>query len=611
MAVSTSSLDQVVDVETPEQVVLTFTVAGIGSRAAAALIDSLVLVALFAASYMLFGGFVMRVVHHVSAGWGESLVVALWVLLTFALGWGYYVLSEALWDGQTPGKRMIGLRVVRDGGFSINFAASAIRNLARAIDSQPFPMYAVGFVSAIISPRGKRLGDYAAGTIVVRERAITERAAAPPPAPTGDAAIGATTQLTDDEFALLDRYEQRRTSLLPERAERFEAELAIRFRPRAPSTVATDRAFLAELYANERNARARGAAARSDTGAAREQYALIAQGSERWREFAARLAVLRRSGLAKLPEDDISDFVARYRELTTDLARLTTASRGRDSQSLWYLNRLVASGHAMLYRDRPIAPRSAWRFMLRSVPAEMRRSWRPIALAMLLFYGPAVIAWTAVVRDPDAAASFIPPNMLDRAEEGITRAREGTGYIADDPLMRPLISSSVISNNIGVAIAAFAGGILAGLGTVLSLVINGIEIGGVFGLYQSKGILSLIARFVAPHSAFELTAICIAGGAGFLLASALLLPGSLTRREALIRNGERAIRLVAGATLLLLCAGTLEGLISPIPWWTLAQKLTVSALTLVVLILYISLGVDDDAISGTADGATAHGRSAS
>jgi uncharacterized membrane protein SpoIIM required for sporulation len=230
---------------------------------------------------------------------------------------------------------------------------------------------------------------------------------------------------------------------------------------------------------------------------------------------------------------------------------------------------------------------------------------------MLLFYGPAAIAWVAVVREPAVAASFIPPSMLDRAEDGIRRAREGTGYIADDPLKRPLISSWVISNNITVAFSAFAGGLLAGVGTVFSLAVNGIEIGGIFGLYQSKGILPLIIKFVAPHSAFELTAICIAGGAGFLLAAAILLPGSLTRREALIKNGERAIRLIAGATLLLLCAGTLEGLISPIPWWTLAQKLTVSLLTVVVLILYISLGVDDDAISGTAGGAAPHGRSAS
>ena len=166
MTVSTRSLEQVVDVETPEQVVLTFTVAGIGSRAAAALADSLILLLLFIASGLIIGGVLSRGIHRISSV--ESIVLALWLLLTFATIWGYYVLFEALWDGQTPGKRMIGLRVVRDGGFSINFAASAVRNLTRALDAQPGGLYFVGLVSAIVSPSGKRLGDYAVARLSSR-----------------------------------------------------------------------------------------------------------------------------------------------------------------------------------------------------------------------------------------------------------------------------------------------------------------------------------------------------------------------------------------------------------------------------------------------------------
>jgi uncharacterized membrane protein SpoIIM required for sporulation/uncharacterized RDD family membrane protein YckC len=592
MPASTPSLEQVVDVETPEQVVLSFTIAGIGSRAAAALIDSVVLVMLFIAATVTVGSAFRALVHHITAGWTQSIILALWIVFSFAALWGYYVLFEALWDGQTLGKRLIGLRVVRDGGYSIDFAASAVRNIMRLIDVQPIGTYFAGLVSIIVSPSGKRLGDYAAGTIVVRERAVIERGTAPAVQPPGGAVVATTTNLTDDEFALLDRYEQRRESLEPNRAAHFESELAARFRSRAPSTIVTDRAFLAELYAAERAARQQGAAARSDTGAAREQHALVAQGSERWREFAVRLAAVRRRGLARLPEDEISDFVGRYRELTTDLARLTTASRGRENQSLWYVNRLVASGHALLYRGRPLAPRSIWRFLTRSIPREIRRSAGPILLAALLMFGSGAIAFVAVVRRPSVAASFIPPGMLDRAEQGVLRAREGTGYIQDDPFNRPLISGMVISNNVSVAFQAFVGGITAGIFTAIALVTNGIQLGGVLGLYESKGILPLIVAFVAPHGVFELTAICIAGGAGFLIAAALLLPGPFTRREALVTNGQRAIRLVAGATLLLLCAGTLEGLISPIPWWTLGQKLTVSALTAVVLGLYVSLGAN-------------------
>jgi uncharacterized membrane protein SpoIIM required for sporulation len=150
------------------------------------------------------------------------------------------------------------------------------------------------------------------------------------------------------------------------------------------------------------------------------------------------------------------------------------------------------------------------------------------------------------------------------------------------------MASRIISNNVQVTFGAFAAGITAGIGTLLILVLNGVSLGGVLGLYQSKGIIKLILAFVAPHGVLELTAVCIAGGAGFLLAAALLLPGRRTRRRALIENGRRAIRLVAAASVMLLVAGTLEGFVSPIPSWTLKAKLAVSGTTLVLLILYLS-----------------------
>jgi uncharacterized membrane protein SpoIIM required for sporulation len=178
--------------------------------------------------------------------------------------------------------------------------------------------------------------------------------------------------------------------------------------------------------------------------------------------------------------------------------------------------------------------------------------------------------------------------MLDRAEEGVRRAKENTGYVPDPEMFRPTMASRIISNNVQVTFGAFAAGITAGIGTLLILVLNGVSLGGVLGLYQSKGIIKLILAFVAPHGVLELTAVCIAGGAGFLLAAALLLPGRRTRKRALIENGRRAIRLVAAASVMLLVAGTLEGFVSPIPSWTLNAKLAVSGTTLVLLILYLS-----------------------
>ena len=140
-----------------------------------------------------------------------------------------------------------------------------------------------------------------------------------------------------------------------------------------------------------------------------------------------------------------------------------------------------------------------------------------------------------------------------------------------------------------VALGAFAFGITAGVLTAWILLANGISVGAVFGLYASKGIAGLLLAFVAPHGVLELTAICIAGGGGFLLAAALLIPGARTRRTALVENGRRAIRLVAGASMLLVVAGSLEGFVSPIPWWPIEAKLALSGVTLVVLYVFLRL----------------------
>ena len=179
------SLERRVQIETPEQTILSYTLAGVGSRAGAALVDL----------FIIRGGGVWALPAHPAdrergllahrecttdvgrvGGRGRQASVG------FAMMWGYYVIFEAIWDGQTPGKRWLDIRVVQDGGYSVSFAASAVRNLVRFLDLQPGLLYAVGLVSMTVSKSGKRLGDIAAGTIVVHEQraliaaAVRERA---------------------------------------------------------------------------------------------------------------------------------------------------------------------------------------------------------------------------------------------------------------------------------------------------------------------------------------------------------------------------------------------------------------------------------------------------
>jgi uncharacterized membrane protein SpoIIM required for sporulation/uncharacterized RDD family membrane protein YckC len=591
---SSAPLAQTVDIETPELVVLSYTLAGVGSRAYAALIDYLICFAFLVLITIGIMTFASRggagITRDASVAWAFAMIV----VLQFVVLWGYYVLFEALADGQTPGKRSQHLRVVRDGGYSVTFGASAIRNLVRIVDMQPIFMYGVGITSVIISKTGKRLGDMAAGTIVVKEDLVRQPAVPAARARRGpdEVVLPLHSALSDAEFQLLDRFMQRRVELEPGRRAEMSHQLVSRVTPAlATHAGLPEMTQLTRLHSAEQTARARGLAARQDTGAARERHAIIAAGSPRWGKFAARLAEAQRGGLKKLGEEGVRAFVSDYRELSSDLARLRTAARGRETDEVFYLNRLVSGAHNLLYRRRAIPLQDVVNFLFVDVPREIRASALPILLAAALMFGPAAIAYSAVVRNPPVAATFLPPGMLDRAEEGVRRARNGDGYISDPQLFRPLMASSIITNNVQVAFAAFAFGITAGLLTVWILLSNGVSLGAVFGLYASKGIGKLLLAFVAPHGVLELTAICISGGAGFLLAGALLLPGARTRRTALVENGRRAIRLVAGAALLLVVAGTIEGFVSPIEWWPLEVKLAVSGVTLVALYVYLRLAV--------------------
>ena len=579
---TTARYEQQVDIETPEQVVVSYTIAGIGARSAAALIDYTIIVVAIIALWVLLIMLARAIAPGAdqtaettaaqsSGAWAVSLVV----LTSFALQWGYYVLFEALWDGQTPGKRRLGIRVVQDGGYSVSFAASAVRNIARVVDMQPGFLYSVGILSTVLSKSGKRLGDMMAGTIVVRERV----AKAAQPTTHEEAAVGPelTTLLSESDFGLLDRFVERLESLDADRRRTLTAHLVARFRDEHGVSGSLPLASLLALHEREKAARAAGAAPRGATGAERERNAIVARGAERWSAFATALADAQRRGLRAMSEKEVSDFVASYREVATDLARLRTASRASEggaapgADALFYVSRLVGAGHNLLYRQRQLSWRTIATFVFVSMPRELRRSALPILGAALLLFGPMAVTYGVVTANPALAERLLPPGMIDRAEEGVARARNGDKtYVPVKEFERPVMASRIIANNVQVTYSVFAFGITAGILTVLMLVFNGVSIGAGFGLYASKGIFNQIGEFVLPHSVFELSAICIAAGGGLLIASALLLPGAHTRAEALVIKGRRAIRLIAVSTALLLFAGTIEGLISPrtdIPLW--------------------------------------------
>src|ERR1035437_7937861 len=161
------------NIETPEQVDLRLPIAGIGSRFLAILADStiqLVAELLLILFFVLFLSAAQRSrIGDISDTAGKWLFAAI-VLVQFLLFWGYFSLFEAFWNGQTPGKRLVKIRVIKDSGRQITLFEALARNLLRVIDMIPPYLYFVGIICMLCNRQQKRLGDFVAGTIVVHER---------------------------------------------------------------------------------------------------------------------------------------------------------------------------------------------------------------------------------------------------------------------------------------------------------------------------------------------------------------------------------------------------------------------------------------------------------
>ena len=590
------SLERRVQIETPEQTVLSYTLAGVGSRAAAAMLDLFIIVVVELALFLLMQQVGDAVVSRVTGAQKMSgaWVYAVGTLAAFALMWGYYVFFEAIWDGQTPGKRWLDIRVVQDGGYSVSFGASAVRNLVRFVDLQPGILYAVGLVSTTVSKSGKRLGDIAAGTIVVHEqRALI--AAPVRSAPEAGTAPALTSRLTEEEFALLGRFVARRAQLDNAMQANFTLQLATRFQQHLPTDVRGPTEQLLRLFELESDSRARGLPSPGAKGAARERHAIVAINAERWRDFSTALTAAQKRGIKSMAPQEISELVSLYREVSTDLARLRTASDSEDQDAIFYVSRLLGAGHNFLYRQRGLSMRDVWRYVSIAVPREVRRSRGYILAGAFFLFAPMAITYAVLVQRPNLEVRLNPPGMVDRVVQDAHNDSTGKHeYISIKDFERPALASKIISNNVQVTYSVFAFGITAGALTILALVLNGMGIGAGFALYRNHGVFHLIRDFVIAHSVLELSAICIAAGGGFLLGMALLLPGARTRREAFVLNGRRAVRLITASTLMLLAAGTIEGLISPRTDVPFAVKLGVAASTALLLVFWFSRGRKDE-----------------
>lgn len=227
-------------IDTPEGVSIEVTLAGLGSRFGAALVDLAIQGVLLLALTL-----ALSLAGSVVSGDLGVFLMGIGTLLIAVIVIGYYVVFEALNGGRTPGKAAMGIRVATIDGTALTLGAVALRTLMRLVDFLP-AFYAAGALAIAVTPRNQRLGDLVANTIVIRHR--LPAAASADPTPATPARGWDVSAVSASEVALIRRYLQRRSDLTPDAARRLATDLAGRLRPRVPAGAdLDDRQFLEQV----------------------------------------------------------------------------------------------------------------------------------------------------------------------------------------------------------------------------------------------------------------------------------------------------------------------------------------------------------------------------
>jgi uncharacterized membrane protein SpoIIM required for sporulation len=298
-----------------------------------------------------------------------------------------------------------------------------------------------------------------------------------------------------------------------------------------------------------------------------------------WDTLETLVTACARRGVGALGRAELRELALLYRQTAADLS---VAREDPSAAPLArYLNTLLGRAHNLIYSGHTPEARGIVHFYGRVFPSVFRATLPYTLTATALFaaglLAGALMAWA----DPGFERLLLGGSMIDTIERGEMWTRSIVS-------IKPLASSAIMTNNISVSFAAFAGGILAGIGTVYMMIFNGVMIGAIAVACHRAGLSVPLWSFIAPHGALELPAIFIAGGAGLLMAKGLLAPGFLSRRDSLTEAAAIAVRLVLGVIPLLIVAGVIEGFISPtdIP---VRLKFALGASMFVLLAAYVSL----------------------
>jgi uncharacterized membrane protein SpoIIM required for sporulation len=305
-----------------------------------------------------------------------------------------------------------------------------------------------------------------------------------------------------------------------------------------------------------------------------------------WQRLEELLARLDRTSLKHFHREEVRELGRIYRRTASDLA--VARAESRDPRLINYLNSLVIRAHGRIYRADAQGGERIRGFFARELPRTFRRTWRYTALSFSVFLVFGLIGFLGSYRDAEfSELAGVPPAFRELYIETKTHWWEQLNEA------NQVGASQIMTNNIRVTISTFAFGALFGVGTLYLLAYNGALIGSVLALTYRAGFGNDLVTFMAGHGVVELSCIFIAGGAGLLIGSAMIMPGDLSRADALTTRGKDAIRLMMGVAVLLVLAGLIEGFISPAPI-NPKIKFSIAAITGIALYSYLLLAGRDE-----------------
>ena len=255
-----------------------------------------------------------------------------------------------------------------------------------------------------------------------------------------------------------------------------------------------------------------------------------------------------------------AEMPARYRRLCQNLA--LAVDRQYSPELVDALNRLVLRGYHLLYANRGRQSQRVIEFFLSGFPSLVRSEWRLVSIAALLFFGPLLLLIAVLQTYPEFVHYLLGPREIADFHEMYQPSSRSLGMREADSNV--LMFGYYIWNNVRIGFQTLAGGILAGIGTVWFLVSNGVVIGAAAGYVTQVGHGQQFWSFVSGHSALELTAIVLSGAAGMRLGLAVISPGRLSRKRALVLAAKPAVMMMYGAAAMFTAAAFVEAFWSPL-----------------------------------------------